>query len=78
MARADDGRREEVIERFRDRLETFGVTHETVAPRAVAGAIESAVDAPAVGVALPEGLGDLSPSVETAFTPSTLAAAATW
>jgi hypothetical protein len=54
MARADDGRREEVIERFRDRLETFGVTHETVAPRAVARGIE------------------------TAFTPSTLAAAATW
>jgi L-lactate dehydrogenase complex protein LldG len=77
MARTDEEGRGATLERFHGRLEAFGVTHETVAPGAVAGAIESAVEAPAVGVPLPEGLGDLPPSVETAFTPATLAAAAT-
>lgn len=65
------------VDRFRDRLGDFGVTHTLTTPDGVTDAIAAELDEPAVGVPLPENLGTLPEAVETDPTPSDLRAAAT-
>jgi len=65
------------VDRFLDRLADFDVSHAVTTPDGVADAVADAADDPAVGVPLPEGLGELPPSVATDPSPSDLEAAAT-
>lgn len=65
------------VDRFLDRLDDFDVTHTVVAPDGVADAIADVADEPAVGVELPDGLGELPGFVATDPSPSDLEAAAT-
>jgi len=65
------------VDRFLDRLADFDVSHAVVSPDGVADAVADAADEPAVGVELPDGLGELPGSVATDPSPSDLEAAAT-
>ncbi|WP_436928474.1 LUD domain-containing protein [Halosimplex halobium] len=65
------------LNRFLDRLDDFDVSHALVAPDGVAAAVDAAASEPAVGVALPDGLGDLPAGVTTDWSPADLRGAAT-
>lgn len=63
--------------RFTERLDRLDVSHTTTDPAGVTDAVEAVLDPPAVGVALPDGLGDLPEAVETRPSPEDLRAART-
>ncbi|MFB6091180.1 MAG: LUD domain-containing protein [Halobellus sp.] len=63
--------------RFRDRLDDFDVSHTRTAPDGVADAVAAALDGPAVGVPLADGLGELPDAVETDWSPADLERATT-
>lgn len=65
------------LERFVERLGDFGVSHTRTPVDGVADAVAAAIDEPAVGVPLPEGLGELPATVDTDWSPATLRGAAT-
>lgn len=65
------------VERFLDRLDDFDVSHDLVPPEEVTDAVGAALDPPAVGVDLPDGLGVLPDEVATDWSPSDLRVAAT-
>lgn len=66
-----------MLDRFRDRLDDFDVSHTTVAPGGVSDAVRAVVEPPAVGVSLPEGRGELPSGVPTEWSPADLRGAAT-
>ena len=65
------------LDRFTERLGEFGVSHTTVGPAGVADAVATVADTPAVGVPLPDGLGELPAGVVTDSSPTSLRAATT-
>ncbi|MDG5775317.1 LUD domain-containing protein [Haloarculaceae archaeon H-GB2-1] len=65
------------MDRFTERLADFDVSYTLTAPDDVAAAIEDVTTQPAIGVELPDGLGDLPESVETDPSPAELREAST-
>jgi len=65
------------VGRFLDRLADFDVSHTVTTPDGVADAVADVAHDPAVGVPLPEGLGELPDAVATDPSPGDLEAAAT-
>lgn len=65
------------VDRFLVRLGDFDVSYTRTTPEGVAAAVDNVVEDPAVGVPLPDGLGELPDGVTTDPSPSELRAAAT-